>query len=366
MTWRLPAACVSGSAWMQRAVTVYLSVGSNVGDRSRHIASAVRLLRRMSSTQLTRTSHMYESSPVGLSNQPLFLNAALELRTALDPHSLLAELKAIERSLGRGPSTVRFGPRVIDLDILTYGQQRVSSDTLTLPHPRMHERRFVLQPLADLVCDAGTEQQPQPQPPSEPPAAAVTCRGVRRLLASLSASPLTAGDVAYRVLPLSSSVFRHVGRSLVMGIVNVTPDSFSDGGSHHTQSVSAAVEFVLRLRRDGADIVDVGGESTRPGADEVSVEEEQRRILPLIASLHSAAPHLPISVDTRHSDTARKAVEAGACLVNDVSGDCSTPRCFLLWPSWEWRTAACTLEGCPTRWRPWLSTAMWWPKCALS
>ena len=306
---------MAGSGSTQRAVTAYLGIGSNTGDRSRHIASAVGLLRRLPSSHLSRTSHLYESSPVGVTDQPLFLNAALELRTSLSPHSLLAELKAIERRLGRDMQAARFGPRVIDLDVLMYGQDTIDTDTLTVPHPRMQQRRFVLQPLADLLHD----EQPQPH---SPPLTAAT---VRQLLASLSHSPATAADEAYRVLPLSSSVFPHAGRSLVMGIVNLTPDSFSDGGSQHSQSVSEALEYALRLRREGADVLDVGGESTRPGAAEVAADEEQRRILPLIAALHAAEPQMPISVDTRHSDTARKAVAAGACMVNDVSGGLFDP-----------------------------------------
>ena len=321
---------VGSSSTPRAAVTAYLGVGSNVGDRPSHIASAVRLLRRLPSTRITRTSHLYESSPVGLSQQPMFLNAAIELHTGLAPHALLAELKHIERALGRDMSAVRFGPRVIDLDVLMYGQQHISTDTLVVPHPRMRERRFVLEPLADLISDA-LPDHPREQPPSvsHAPAPAdsapLTPAAIRSHLASMSASPSTASDVVYRVLPLSSSVFRHVGRSVVMGIVNVTPDSFSDGGSQHTHSPSAALEYALQLRREGADVLDVGGESTRPGAVEVSVEEEQRRVLPLIAQLHAAEPQLPISVDTRHSDTARKAVAAGACMVNDVSGGVFDP-----------------------------------------
>ena len=329
------AAAVLGTASTQRAVTAYLGVGSNVGDRPRHIAAALRLLRRLPSSRLLRTSHLYESSPVGLANQPLFLNAALELHTSLPPLTLLAHLKDIERALGRDEGGLRFGPRVIDLDVLTYGAERLHSDALTLPHSRLHQRRFVLEPLADLLADTRPQQpraQQQPQhsaqshsPGQAPPQSAfdqpLTASTVRQLLAALSASPGTSADVAYRVLPLRGGVYRHSGgRSVVLGIVNVTPDSFSDGGEQHTLSVAAAVEYALRLRQEGADVLDVGGESTRPGAAQVSAAEEQRRVLPVIAALHAAEPELAISVDTRNSSTARLAVEAGACLVNDVSG----------------------------------------------
>ena len=105
-------------------------------------------------------------------------------------------------------------------------------------------------------------------------------------------------------------------RTLVMGILNVTPDSFSDGGEHAT--VRAAVEHARRMVADGADIVDVGGESTRPGARAVPPAEEQARILPVIEAL--LAEDVVVSVDTRHTATARAALALGPVIVNDVSG----------------------------------------------
>lgn len=106
-------------------------------------------------------------------------------------------------------------------------------------------------------------------------------------------------------------------RPRVMGIVNVTPDSFSDGGAH--DSSDAAIAHGVRLAEAGADILDIGGESTRPGADEVSVEEELRRVVPVIEGL-IARTTLPISIDTSKPDVMRAAVAAGAGLINDVYG----------------------------------------------
>ena len=113
-------------------------------------------------------------------------------------------------------------------------------------------------------------------------------------------------------------------RTLVMGVVNVTPDSFSDGGQHF--STETAVEHAFRLLEEGADILDIGGESTRPGADAggpdaaVSAQEEMRRVLPVITALKKASPGAIISVDTYKSSVAETAVKAGAEIVNDVSG----------------------------------------------
>lgn len=105
-------------------------------------------------------------------------------------------------------------------------------------------------------------------------------------------------------------------RPLVMGILNVTPDSFSDGGEH--DQFDLAIEHAHRMLDQGADIVDVGGESTRPGADEVSIEQELARVLPIVSAL--VADGAAISIDTRHAPVARACVEAGACIINDISG----------------------------------------------
>ncbi|MFE7630460.1 dihydropteroate synthase [Kocuria sp. NPDC057446] len=111
------------------------------------------------------------------------------------------------------------------------------------------------------------------------------------------------------------------GRTLVMGIVNVTPDSFSDGGEHAGHE--AAIAHGLRLLAEGADIVDVGGESTRPGSERIAPAEERRRILPVVEAL--AAAGAVLSVDTMHAGTAEAVLDAGAHIVNDVSGLGATP-----------------------------------------
>jgi dihydropteroate synthase len=113
-------------------------------------------------------------------------------------------------------------------------------------------------------------------------------------------------------------------RPVVLGILNVTPDSFWDGGRH--DSVTAAVRHAATLVDDGADIIDVGGESTRPGAAAVTARVELQRVLPVIEALRARWPHLPLSVDTVKADVARAALAAGAAIVNDVSGLRIDPR----------------------------------------
>ena len=122
------------------------------------------------------------------------------------------------------------------------------------------------------------------------------------------------GDVSWRcgshVIPLGR-------RTLVMGIVNVTPDSFSDGGSY--ANVDDAVKHAIQMVADGAELLDVGGESTRPGSDVVVSDEEIRRVVPVIRRIVDELPNVPVSVDTRKAAVARAAADGGASIVNDVS-----------------------------------------------
>ena len=130
-------------------------------------------------------------------------------------------------------------------------------------------------------------------------------------------TPSIAGRRTYDV-PLPGDRFVRLGeRTLVMGILNITPDSFADGGRHY--EASAAVEAGLRMVEEGADILDIGGESTRPGADEVGADEEMRRVLPVIEQLAGRTPAI-LSIDTYKATVAREAVARGAAIINDISG----------------------------------------------
>ncbi|QYR23837.1 dihydropteroate synthase [Paenibacillus sp. sptzw28] len=113
-------------------------------------------------------------------------------------------------------------------------------------------------------------------------------------------------------------------RTLIMGILNMTPDSFSDGGRYN--DIDAAIKYARKMVQDGADIIDVGGESTRPGSDPVTLEEELRRVLPVITALREELPRVPVSIDTYKAETALQALEAGAHIINDVWGFKADPR----------------------------------------
>lgn len=128
--------------------TAYLSLGSNVGDRKQNLAQAVELMAQQ--VVVERLSSIYETEPVGYKQQPLFLNAVCRISIELSPEQLHGVAKEIEAKLGRIPSFPN-APRAIDIDILFYGSEVVSSQQLTIPHPRLAERAFVLIPLAEIA-----------------------------------------------------------------------------------------------------------------------------------------------------------------------------------------------------------------------
>jgi len=135
---------------IEHAATIYLALGSNLGDPKAAAAEAVAQLREHVAVEAL--SSLYETEPAYVEEQPRFLNAALRGQTRLSPQELLAFAKRVERELGRtaGP---RFGPRVVDIDLLLYDSLTLATPELTLPHPRMAERPFVLAPMAELAPD---------------------------------------------------------------------------------------------------------------------------------------------------------------------------------------------------------------------
>jgi len=131
---------------------VFIGLGSNVGDREAHIEAACARLRDHPAIELVRRTELSETAPWGDADQPAFLNAVAEARTTLTPEQLLLALQRIERDVGRTPSR-RWGPREIDLDILLFGERVVDEPQLVVPHPRLTERRFVLDQLLALDAD---------------------------------------------------------------------------------------------------------------------------------------------------------------------------------------------------------------------
>jgi len=132
------------------AERVFISIGSNLGQRARNCLRAVELLTEGAGVEQIRKSSLYETEPWGKAGQPGFINCVVEVTTTLEPRGLLAVLKEIEEEMGRRAGE-RWGPRTVDLDIVFFGDRVIAEEGLTVPHPRAHERAFVLAPLAEIA-----------------------------------------------------------------------------------------------------------------------------------------------------------------------------------------------------------------------
>jgi len=278
---------------------VYLGTGSNLGDRLGNLFQAQAALAPQ--IRLLRASSVYETPPWGYNDQPAFLNQVLEVETELAPQALLTRLKAIEAELGR-VENFRYGPRSIDIDILFYGGQVFESETLSIPHPMLAERAFVLAPLAELVPELIHPQ-------------------LKRSAADLLAERPDREEIVLYQPNLTAAWPRWGERTHVMGILNITPDSFSgDGLLQQTDPVSAALAQARQFARDGADILDLGAESSRPGSSTVDAATEIARIQPIIAALREETLPAILSVDTYKAESAETCLRSGAHWINDIWG----------------------------------------------
>ncbi|PHH65273.1 hypothetical protein CDD81_2685 [Ophiocordyceps australis] len=252
--------------------------------------------------RITRTSSLWETEPMYVLDQANFINGVCEVETELEPLALLDQLQAIEKGMGR-VKLVDKGPRNIDLDILLFGDEAINDARLIVPHAGMHQREFVLRPLAELVA-------------SKPLYASRPWKLVQDYLNELAQGrPLsTVADVkSVRLTPLDKGRKTHI-----MGIVNMTPDSFSDGGCHKLEQLAKTIGSMLEA---GATMIDVGGQSTAPGRPEVTADEETARVVPAIQLIRSMTCGLDtvISIDTYRASVAQRAVASGADVINDVS-----------------------------------------------
>lgn len=300
---------------------VVIALGSNVGDRLHNFHEAMQLMKK-SGIHITRHGCLYETEPAYVTDQPRFLNSAVRAVTKLGPHELLGNLKKIEKEIGRTDG-IRYGPRPIDLDILFYGKFRVSSDILTVPHERIWERPFVMAPLMDLLgstIDNDTVGYWH--------SFSAHSGGLVEAWKKLGGESLVGKEGMRRVLPIGNQLWDWSQKTSIMGILNLTPDSFSDGGKF--QSVEAAVSQVRLMISQGADIIDIGAQSTRPMASKLSAEEELHRLLPILEAV-VGMPEMEgklISVDTFYSEVASEAVSKGAHLINDISAGQLDPNMY--------------------------------------
>ena len=132
---------------------VYISVGSDLGNRLENCETGINFLLDSRKTRLLKRSRVYETEPVDYTRQEWFINLAVKIETDLDPFALLQRIRSVQRRAGRIQDTVRFGPRVLDLDILLFDDFVLDDPQLCIPHPRMHKRRFVLKPICDIDPD---------------------------------------------------------------------------------------------------------------------------------------------------------------------------------------------------------------------
>lgn len=295
------------------ANTAYLSLGSNIEDRLSNIHQALDLLKKEKEVAIVDTSFLYLSEYQGaLRVKGMgFLNAAVKVRTSHGPQELLALVKKIEYSIGRAKIEEN-DDRNIDLDIIFYNNLVVDSGNLTMPHPRMHLREWVLRPLLDI------------DPFFIHPCynTSVACllesylrKADHRIPMGLAPEDMPCLNVE-RVIQLGRSLHKWdvPGRSLIMGILNVTPDSFSDGGSN--LDPKDAEKRFFEMVEQGADVIDIGGVSTRPGADEVEVSEEYSRVIPVLEAVRKVNKDVVISIDTTTPEIAGECLKRGADLIN--------------------------------------------------
>ena len=322
---------------------ICVGVGGNLGDRLQNFAKTLDLLSQ-NGFDLVKAASLYETKPEDVEDQPRFLNSAVVLTHSnrWTIRECLRKLKDIEREMGRDVENTTKGPRPVDLDVLFSektplfrGKSGVgrsekrslsiaSNDDLDVevPHPRIKERPFVLAPIADLSPKEEFDKNGD-----------VSITFVNQMIAATKIwrtrfcgeETLMGTDVIQRVAPFKRNfpLEPYEGESKVMGVLNVTPDSFSDGGMFNS-SVETALRRAEQLASQGARIIDVGGQSTRPGASKISASEEISRILPILKVIVERFKNDPrniaVSVDTFYGEVVRVADEIGVDIINDVSG----------------------------------------------
>ncbi|KAF2725875.1 Dihydropteroate synthase [Polychaeton citri CBS 116435] len=301
----------------KRKAPIIIALGSNVGDRVEAIEEACQAIDSHPDMELHETSFLYETVPMYVTEQEPFLNGVCTISTTLEPLALLDQLQALEKGLGR-VKLIEKGPRRIDLDIIAYGKVQMQTERLTIPHPLTPERDFVLRPL----CDRGMPSKYKLHYPA---------RKVRKTAQQLfhalkgQSCPQRVSVLSNTLKPLHPTDPKR--RTQVMAILNTTPDSFSDGGKNPVSDIEALRALAAAHIEAGAAIIDIGGQSSRPGAPDTSPEEEIARVLPAIEAIKSLpqATNIAISVDTYRASVAKAAVEAGAHIVNDISAGVLDP-----------------------------------------
>lgn len=234
--------------------TTYISLGSNLGNRLENLRNAIKLLKTI--VNILQESIVLETEALLHENMPKswnlpYLNVVIKCVTELSPNDLLIQLKSIEKQLGREEQYAKWSPRLIDLDILLYENLNIQSTNLTIPHCELHNRHFL-----------------------------------QHLLALMGNQEFSFNS--------NSFIRSFVLNPVLVGIVNVTKDSFSDGGKFY--STDKALQRIEQLYNDGASVIDLGAQSTRPNALMLSADEEIAVLKPILNELRNT--YITLSVDT--------------------------------------------------------------------
>lgn len=278
---------------------IYISIGSNIGNRLSNIRHAVKLIEQRI-LKNTHQSIIIETNAILKDNSPdswnmPYLNMVIAGETKLSPNQLLSSLKDIEKTIGREDSYEKWSPRVIDLDILLYNNEKISTENLCIPHSELLNRDFFIHLLAMM-------------PESYIP------------YLNINGSKIKADEYAHKNLD-ANKLFTNsfaLGPEIV-GILNITPDSFSDGGKNFNPD--DAVKNANQMVKDGAEIIDIGAQSTRPGGIEIiGPDAEYERLKPVLDNIKSI--NAKISIDSYHPKLILRLIENYEIdWINDVTGN---------------------------------------------
>ncbi|ODV95185.1 hypothetical protein PACTADRAFT_49933 [Pachysolen tannophilus NRRL Y-2460] len=301
---------------------VYIAFGSNEGNQYENILKSFQELIK-NDIKIISTSTLYESKPMYYLKQPNFYNGVIKTSTRHSPHELLKILKKIEYEKLDRIKKFNNGPRTIDLDILLYDNLILNDTDLTIPHISLCERNFVLAPLCELLSPNAIH----------PITAEPFHNHLKQLFDNTIKidSKLQESNDLINVIPLptrkknfqklSFDLIKNTSETIIMGILNVTPDSFSDAGSNY--HLDQALKTVESMCLNGVKIIDIGGCSTRPGSEQPTEEEELSRVLPIVKAIRSHEnPQINealLSIDTYRSKVAEESIKLGADIINDIS-----------------------------------------------
>lgn len=277
------------SLFMLSKHIVFIAFGSSLGDRIAYIENAITLLQEQHIVSSIFRSSYYRSTPIDAPGD-FYINSVIRCITTLTPYELLAAIHTVEESCGR-KRYAHHNMRTIDIDILLYDRETLETSDLILPHPRMQDRWFVMLPLREIEKNIERYFTKTILPDQE-----YLAQGIEKL---------------------SGREIQWKWKYATMGILNITPDSFYDGWN--SLQLDTALEKIWVMLQEGADIIDIGWQSTRPGHTPISPQEELSRIRQILPEFRKKFPHTPMSIDTFYRETAEFAIEYWVDIINDIS-----------------------------------------------